>query len=465
LVNSAPLTSDPEVAAKTGDTVNSRVRDALEISALTFDEVESLYATDPDILPIAVAVDRNPRANPVITGSSYYPGLFFGNHLDVIHPPSDLLNKSVIGSIVTPNTANPSFRYRIVSQEIVLDGYGDLDGDGRLSYADLNLASELDGYDVSLQTTGTYSAATQLAAVASGAVSTLDILKANLNNDTEVDTLDLAALTSAITSGTAFPNGQAGFYRVRLTVEPLSNQMGYLNSDGTSNLHIEQLDTGLLATFAGPITWQIDPVRIWRPSLVDITDIRRFCVSAVVNFSPSDLQNTTPTAGQNDVYVPGDLYLGGVVLDGEGNPHPLDYERAQVELELPDGSSEKEINIFDAFVKNQMRFSDGTFVTSEALAAGQVFFEVNVSSFAKNMGFSVDGYVDYSDVGEDADEAVGTYIDQGSGLLRIRAYHIVNNDVRPEVRTRVYVVVNLKKAGWRNLPRVVSDVELAALWT
>jgi len=56
-------------------------------------------------------------------------------------------------------------------------------------------------------------------------------------------------------------------------------------------------------------------------------------------------------------------------------------------------------------------------------------------------------------------------MDQGSGLMRIKAYNIVNNDVRPEVRTRIYVVVNLKRAGWKNLPRVVSDTELSALWT
>lgn len=465
VAQAVPLTSEPEVAVKTGDTINSRVHDTLALSALSFDEVEDLYATSPNMLPVAIVTDTNPRANPTITGISYYPGLFFGNTLDIMNPSSDLLNKKVVGSIITPNTANPAFRYRITAQEIVLDGYGDLDGDGQITYSDLNLASELDGYDVNLQTTGSFSSAQQIAAMAAGNISALDLLKANLNTDSEIDTLDLAALTSYITAGTAFPNGQAGFYRVRLTVEPLVDQLEYLNMDGTSILHIEQEDTSLLSTFSGPITWEITPVRIWRPSLVEVQDIRRFAISTAVEFVPSDLTESTPTAGKNNAIIPSDVYLGGVILDADGEPHPLDYERAQVELELPDGSSEKEINIFDAFVKNRMRFSDGSLVTASALAAGQVFFEVSVSSFAKNMGFSVDGYVDYSDVGDDADEAVGTYIDQSSGLLRVRAYHVVNNDVRPEVRTRIYVVVNLKRAGWKNAPRVVSDVELAALWT
>jgi hypothetical protein len=465
IAKTASVLSEEEVAPKLGDLVASRAQDAVALYTLTYSEVEDLYQTSPTLVPVAILTDKNPRANPTITGTIYYPGLFSGNILDIPNPPTDLFTKSTVGSVITPNTNNPALRYRIVSQELVLDGYGDLNSDGVLNWDDLNAVVDLDGYDIGLQTTGSFTRAQQIALIKSREITAIDLLKANLTTDSLITISDTAALNAAILSGTAFPNGQSSFYRVRLTVEALSNQRDYIASDGSSTLKIESFDTALLSTFGPPVTWSIAPVRVWRPELVEVSDIRRFTVGTAVAFSPEDLTASIPTAGKNDLIIPGDFYMSGDMLDRVGNPYSIDFERAQIELELPDGSSEKEINIFDTFVKNKMYFADGSLVTSQALANSQVFFEVSVSSFAKNAGFGVDGYVDYSDVGEDADEAVGTYIDQGSGLMRVRAYNIVNNDVRPEVRTRIYVVVNLKRAGWKNLPRVVSDTELSALWT
>ena len=465
VASKATTGTDSEVAVKTGATVSGRLYDKLEISSLTFSEVEDLYATDTNLIILGKYVDLNPRANPVISGEIYHPGLFIGNTLDIPNPPTDLLNKNVVGSIITPNTNAPSFRYRIISQDIILDGYGDLNEDGLLNYDDLELLSELDGYSIDLSTTTTYSSSEQKAAINADNVRMIDIIKGNLDSDLEITLSDIAALNNYITSGTAFPNGLSEFYRVRLTVEPLLDMLSFLDTDGSSLLRIEENDSALVDSFVGPISWEINPVKVWDDSSVAITDLRRFVVSSVVEFTPEDLSASSPTGGSTHLFAPNNVYLGGSVKNLDGTLHRLDYERVQIELELPDGSSEKELNVFTLFVKNKMYFSDGSLVSEEALAENQVFFEVNVSSFAKNMGMSVDGYVDYSDVGDDADEAVGTYIDQSSGLLRIRAYNIVNNDVRPEVRTRIYVVVNLKKAGWRNSPRVVSDVELASLWS
>lgn len=464
IVQSAAQLLDFVTHPATGDKQASREIDTPELSSLRFAEVEDLIRNKPNLVVAASGADTNPRANPVISGTVYHPGLFRNNILDIPNPPADLINYNVVGSIITPNTLKPSLRYRIVSQQFIVDGYGDLNSDQQVNITDLAAQQELLGYSTSLATTGTRTAASQQADIIAGNVELVDILKANLNTDTEVTSSDVAALNDFINLGTAFPNGQGQFNRVRLVVEPLVGRIWYLNNVGESSLDIHTADTDLLSTFSAPVNFSIAPVRIWRESGVQITDLRRFVISATTAFVPEDLLAITPTGGKNNLIAPGDIYLTGNVLNPDGSYHRLDYERAQIELELPDGNSEKEINVFDVFVKNRMRFSDGTLVTSEALASGQVTFEIQVSSFAKNLGFAVDGYVDYSGVGDSADEAVGTYIDHDTGLLRVRAYNIVNNDIRPEVRTRIYVNVNLKKAGWRNPPRIVSSTELAALW-
>lgn len=448
----------------TGDKQASREIATPELSSLSLSEVESLLATKPNLVCIASGTDSNPRANPTISGTIYNPGLFRNNILDIPNPTADLINYNVVGSIITPNILKPSLRYRIVSQQVFVDGYGDMNSDGEININDLTAVESLVGYSTSLSTTGTITATAQRAAVVAETVEMVSILKANLNTDSEIDSADVAALNDFINLGTAFPNGQGQFNRVRLVVEPLANRIEYLDSEGNSNLAVHTIDTDLLSTFSIPVGYTVTPVRVWLENSVRVTDLRRIAISAVTLFSSSDLTSITPTGGVNNLIAPGDIYLGGNVLNLDGSFHRLDYERAAIELELPDGTSEKEINIFNVFVKNRMRFSDNSIVTSESLTAGQVSFEVQVSSFAKNIGFAVDGYVDYGDVGDSADEAVGTYIDHGTGLLRVRAYNIVNNDIRPEVRTRIYVIVNLKKAGWRNPPRVVSGTELASLW-
>jgi hypothetical protein len=465
IAQSATQLTDIITHPATGDDQASREIDVPDLASLRLSEVEDLLVTKPNLICLAVGTDANPRANPVITGTIYHPGLFRNNILDIPNPPTDLINKNVVGSIITPNILKPSIRYRIISQQRFVDGYGDMDSNGELNISDLLLLEAFDGYSTTLATTSTYTSAQQIATVASEETPMVSILKANLDTDSEVGTADIAALNDYLVNGTGFPNGQGQFNRVRLHVEPLTDGLDFLDDFGASTLAIHTADTNLLSTFSAPINWSIAPVRVWYESSVQVVDIRRFAISASTDFSSADLRSTPPSGGTNSLILPGDLYLSGNIKTLEGDYHRLDYERTIVELELPDGTSEKEINIFNLFVKNKMRFSDGALVTTEALASGQVFFEVQVSSFAKNIGFAVDGFVDYSDVGDSADEAIGTYIDQDTGLMRIRAYNIVNNDIRPEVRTRIYVIVNIKKAGWRNPPRKVTSAELIALWS
>lgn len=464
VVETAETFSQTEAHPATGDPQAARAEDSPSLSIVLEAGAEELLEAKPDLIVVARAIDNNPRSNPTITGQLDYPGLAVGNVIDIINPSSDLMNHNVIGSIITPNILKPSIQYRIISQTLFTDGYGDINGDGVIDITDLELLEGLDGYSTDLSS-GTVPAGTQQAAVDDGYISMAEIIRANLTANAVIDSADISALNAYLTSGTSFPNGGSEYFRMRIELEPLTNQLASLDSEGRSTLRIEDADTDLLSTFSAPVEFQIDFWPVWYPEQVELLDLRRFVNGSTLDFSIEDLQSTPESGGKNHQIVSGDLYLQGNVKNLDGSFHRLDYERCLIDLELPDGSTEAEINIFDVFVKSIMQFSDGTFVPASALTDSQVFFEVKVSSFAKNLGFGVDGYVDYSDVGDSADEAVGTFIDQSTGLMRIRAYNIVNNALRPEIRTRINVVVNLKKAGWRNMPQTISALELSNILT
>ena len=159
------------------------------------------------------------------------------------------------------------------------------------------------------------------------------------------------------------------------------------------------------------------------------------------------------------------MYLQGNVLDLDGSFHSLDHETNTIELELPTGNSEGEINVFDEWVVDSMRYGDGTLVSSAALINNQVKFAVSIGSHVKNVSGD-DGYVDfdgYNDgYGANADEVIGTYIDHDTGLLRIRAFNIVNNQFFPELRTRILIEVSLKEAGFINSPVEIDSTTLAS---
>jgi hypothetical protein len=455
----------PERHPRTGDTVMSVVNDVPEFSVLTQAETDNLLDIYPELLVLAKVEDSNARNNPVITGTLTHPGLAMGNVVHVINPSSSLLNHNVVGSILTPNTSKPTLRYRITKQTTYSDLYGDVNGDSVIDLLDANRVSELDGYATDLES-GTVLAATQLAAIQNGSVSILEILRGDVDNNGEINLAsDLNQINNYINSGTAFTGG-TGFTRVTLELEPLTNAYLYLDSDARSTLQIEDLDPDLIdnSSFA-TVSFEITPVAVWSPHKLSIIDIRRFSCNTFLDFSPSDLTSTPPTGGKNNLLLPGDVYLSGSVKNLDGTPHSLDYERTIVELELPAGDTEGEINIFESFVVGRMRFSDGTLVSRSALNNSQVLFEVSIASHAKNVndGYDYDGYVDFTGLGEDADEVIGTYLSQTTGILRINAYGIVHNSIYPQVRTRLQVTISLKKAGFANAPVYISADDFDSL--
>lgn len=474
--------SDVEVHPRTGDPIFSRQEDTPAFSVLEQSELLTLMVAEPKTVVLARVRDNNARSNPIITGTLDYPGLALGNVINIVNPGNDLLNQNVVGSTITPDVLNPTLQYRITSQETIVDLYGDVDGDGDIDVFDQERITEIDGYQAYLATTGDYSSAIQQAAVLAGEVSILEILRADVDSSDgyEITAADLSAVTDFIENGTAFPNGLSSFTRVELTVEPVLNPLLYYNSNANSTINLEVDNPDLIDpsmfSFGTGINFSISFIPTWNLEQVEILDLRRFVTTTFLDFDSDDIQQSPENGGQNNLFVPGDLFLSGAVKSLDGDPHPLDVETTVVELELPAGDSEGEINIFEEYVEGVMQFSDGTLVSNSALNNDQVRFEVSIGSFVKNLanaaldpgglgdadgyGLDFDGYND--GYGENADEVIGTYIDHDTGLLRIRAFNIVRNTFFPELRSRVIVTVHLRKAGFANEPVYVDSTTLTS---
>lgn len=470
IVNKNVEFSEEETHPRTGDQQASQQEDAPSFQVLEQDNLVTLLVVEPKTVPLARIRDQNPRSNPTITGSLYYPGLALGNTIHVVNPPSDLLTQNVVGSTIIPDTLQPTIKYRIISQTIYTDLYGDIDGDGDLDVFDAARMEALDGYQAYLATTTRVSSAEQVSAIAAGAVSILEVIRGDVDSTDgyEVSISDITALNNFLTDGTAFPNGQSSFTRVTLEVEPITDPKFSYNSIAVSTISLETDNPDLIdpAKFSPTtnISFSINFIPTWFEESVDILDLRRFVTTTFLDFNAADIQQQPENGGLNSLFVPGDLFLQANVKNLDGSFHRLDFEANTIEMELPEGNTEGELNIFEEYVVGKMNFSDGTLVSASAINLNQVKFEVCIGSHVKNVSDGNDGYLDfdgYNDgYGSNADEAIGTYIDHSTGLLRIRAFNIVKNTFFPELRTRILVTVNLKKAGFGNDPVSIGSEEL-----
>lgn len=450
---------DPIAHPRTGDEIFSTKSDVPEFKVLEKEDVLSRLITIPQTLILGKVQDSNPKGNPQISGKIQYPGLCLGNEIYITNPSSDLLLQNVVGSVITPDELNPSFKYRIVTQETITYNYGDVNADGEIDVFDAERVVELDGYSAYLSDTGTYLSLEQKSAVLNGSVSVLELIRADVNRGDgyEISSDDLDAINNFIDFGTAFPSGESEFTVVKLTVESILDPIDDYDSNGISLLKLEEDNPELIepSNFS-PSAWidfSIEYIETWEDFNIEIVDLRRVANSTFIEFSSSDIQGSNENGGKNSFLIAGDMYLSDNVKNLDGTYHRLDFETSVIDIELPEGNTEGEINIFEEYVVDNMKFSDGTLVSSEAINNSQVKFEVFISSHVKNVS-GEDGYIDfdgYSDgYGANADEAIATYLNHETGLLRIRAYNIVRNELFPELRSRISIKVSLKKAGFLN---------------
>lgn len=437
----------------TGNPVFTRIEDAPDIAIVSEETLLTLINAGNDPIILGAATDTNPVDNPTIEGETKFAGLVGANTFTIIQPTSDILLNNLVGSIITPNLDEPSLKYRIIDVDIFTDAYGDVDASGVIDINDVSRAQALDGYSKDL-TSGSLPSSVQVAAITSGAVTIDEIIRADVDNNGIINVLDSQSIQQHIALGTAFDAGDS-FTRVVLTVEnlvnPLSTTPNILGSDSSFNT----------VPFS-PISFRIDFVPLWSPTSLSLSDLRRFVPKVFTEIDEEDITGSPQNGGSNTTFIPGDLLLDGDLLDVDGNPYSIDLEVNTIVIDLPEGSTQGEVDIFTNFIRNQMTFADGSLVTNTALEDNQVKVGTAIKSFVKD----TDGYDFQSIDGYSAiEETISVLYTQDSGILRIRADNIRNIITRPELRTKIVLTVYLKKAGFSNSEVQITSSRLQELLT
>jgi len=443
--------TDPESHPSTGNFIFSRIEDAPSISVVGETTLTTLIDAGSSAIVLGNVVDNNPVSNPVMTGESEFPGLLTASTFTIINPTSDITANNLVGSILTPNTNDASLKYRIINVDIITDAYGDIDLSGTVDINDVTRATSLDGYSKDF-TAGSVSVIDQQNAIIAGTVTIDEIIRADVTNNGLINLLDAQLIQQNIVLGTAFTSGSS-FVRAVITVEnladPTTTSPDMIGSDSSFND----------APYVN-IDFSIDFIPLWKPSNIVIQDLRRFVPKTFTEIATTDITGDPKNGGKNISFVPGDLLLGGEVLNADGTTYSMDYETTTILIELPEGSTQGEIDIFNNFIKAKMTFFDGTLVSTSAISDNQIIVTSALQSLVKD----IDGYDQAPIDGADAiDEAVALHYIESSGVLRIRAENIRNIASRPEFKTKIILTVHLKKAGFSNATQTIDSTKLNEL--
>lgn len=463
LVEVQTTSSDPEQDPRTGNDVSSRIAPTPSISSTGYADFQALLASDIVPLALGMAMDTNPRGNPsAISGTTALAGAVYGDHMHVVAPDADLLSNSILGSMLLPD-ASSSNEYRVIAATLYSDAYGDVDGDGEVTLADLaTVASWMpDGYDLSDATPG----GTQDKLI-QGRISLDKILRADVNGDGKVDATDVALIQAFLNKSiSTFPAGSS-FQRMLVRVE---NKLDPLSA--AANMPAD--NAVFTTTPFTPVTWRVDYFRTWLPDRISICDMRRLVPTTFTEPPDAD----TCDGGKNDFLVPGDLLLDGYVLKPDGMPHPLDFEVASLSLRIPVTDSLGNPTIldgyvgfllFDSFVAEAsygktamgfpaMRYSDRSFVQIGDFTAGRVRISASLQSLANAWPVPFGGNVN---------DVVGMYYDPSTSLLMLRMKDILDDgygNLIPAQSLRVLVTVFLKKAGFANGTQEVTEGQMRTL--
>jgi len=443
--------TDIEPHPATGNPIAARMEDVPDISVVSFGDLTSLIDAGNKTVILGSIKDTNPVSNPTITDTTDFPGLVRENTFTIIQPISDILLNNLVGSIITPNIGQPTLKYRIIKVENFTDAYGDVNGDGEIDLNDVIRAQELDGYAKDLMS-GSIPTLVQQFAIESGVVTMEEILRADVTNDGIIDVSDPSGIQQHIVLGSSFVAG-ATFKRSVLTVETLVDPL-------STTADIIGLDISFNTVPFTPIVYRIDFVALWAPSNLVVEDLRRFVPKTFVELISSDLIQTIPNGGKDILFIPGDVIVGGQILDAVKDPYRIDLEVNTVVINLPEGSTQGEIDVFGNFIKKLMYFSDGTLVQSSALDDNQIKVVAAIQSVTKDIDGDDLGIIDGNDP---ITQTISVLYTQSSGILRIRANNIRNISTRPELTTKIVLSVYLKKAGFRNTDVSVTQTQVTDL--
>lgn len=492
---------------RTGNNVNSRQQFVPSFSFISEDDLDTLKETSVPLV-IGAVKDNNPKLNSLIEKTQTYPGLARNDTFCIINPDADLLNQTLIGSKLVPNSTCCNDSFRIFKVTLCTDGYGDVNGDGYIDSTDISLASDLVGESLYFDSTQEK--------ILDGYFTTLELLRADVNGDGYVTSDDVDLITQYVNrSINSFPIGTSFTHMCLQVQQPVGRYDGYFDCDGyvrLDGLGINIIDPdelsesailfdGYLSTvqidsdedfstvpFAG-VTYQIIPQPYWMPHLLALSsDVRLVpaaftennaitqatCGTAAVTTSCEDLSDATPYAdpGRNDIFFPDDIYLGkGELKRQNGDYYKVDFEVGTVILQLPDTPlAESSINIFTKFVADRgdgltragypaMRYADCTTVQDTDLASGKVKFGVSLQSFNPNL----DGYDLEDGYGVIVDPIIGIHMDSTNGILKISMQDLDVDQVYLTLVSKIQIMVYLKKAGWNNQVLVIEPEQIEGL--
>lgn len=511
ILNTAILQAITEESIKlqdeqSGNKINTRQKYEATLSFVTNTGLEDLKKIS-DPLIVGSMQDTNPKLNPTISGTTTLTGLAKGDEFIIINPNADLLNNNLLGSRLIPNTNNASVVYKIAKITYCTHLYGDVDGDGKITTADLNRASQLIGKSLT-------SASTQ-ADILSGDVSVLEMLRADVNADGSITSVDINSLTSYINKKTVSFTAGTSFTTLTLKVEPAVGRYdGYfdcntyvsLSGPNSSNIILRSAVSPSDALLYGnlvpvslssdaafttipfvTVPFRIDPVSFWQPYLLAVSSKSRQ-VPAIFTYDEAIVPNDCTTndvlctdrnkvepahnPGRNDYFVPDNLVIGnGDILRKDGSFYKNDVEIATVVLNLPATPlQEVSLNVFNLFVSDRgdgktiaeypaMCYADCSRVQPADLALNKVKFGVAIQAVHKNIdGYSMtDGYVAI------IDNTVGISINQTTGLLSLNITNLAVDLLYTTLISKIQIQVFLKKAGWNNSVLAISADELQGL--
>jgi hypothetical protein len=350
--------------------------------------------------------------------------------------------------------------YRIIAATLFTDAYGDVDGDGEVTTNDLLIVSSWmpDGYDLSDPV--------DQQKLIDGKVSLDRVLRADVNGDGKVDAADVALIQDFLDKViSTFPAGSS-FQRMLIEVE---NNLDPL----TDPADMPADNTVFTTTPFASVPWEIDYFRTWLPDRIDICDMRRLVPTTFTEAPDGD----TCYGGKNDFFVPGDLLLDGYLLKPDGDPHPLDFEVGYLSLRVPVTDSVGDPTILDGYVGfllfesfvaestlgktsagfPAMRYSDRSLVQIGDFAANRVRISASLQSLANEWPAPFGGNIQ---------DLVGMYYDPSTSLLMLRVKDLLDDgygNLLPSQSMRVLVTVYLKKAGFANMTRDVTEGEMRTL--
>jgi hypothetical protein len=460
--------SDQQQDQRTGNWVYSRLYPTPTISLISESSLDTLLLVEGAPLLLARAKDANPRGNPSsVSGTTPYVGLATGSQFNILAPDADLRSFNWTGSMLLPNV-DKTHTYRIAAATLVADAYGDADGDGSVTQSDYELVTAwLTRWGSYVSPTGMLNLADAYLQqqIVDGYLDAIGFLRADTNGDGYVDASDANSiyryvnkLISTFSVGSSFP-------RMRLDVENLlaSNPL----------VDIPATDSVFATVPFAEVDWTVEFFSTWHADSLIVEDLRRDMPTTF-----TDGHSSLQPGGQNNFYVPGDLMIGGDILNPDTTSYSVDFEANQITLDVPivdsygspifvDGYTG--ILLFDSFVCESsggltaagfpaMKYSDGTYVQGTAFTAGKVKIVPVIQSTAEQYAVPFGGTID---------DIVGMYYSPSSSLMTLYIKDQYDDDgygnvLRPK-STKINVTVYLKKAGFANTSMEVTQGQMLAL--